>query len=424
MNVMRTESETDRALLPKSKKQKKSKASSLVEPSGSSTSSTEGISSTSVLLYRAQVLLLRSSVASVAMIVSATPKLFHPYLNRTLSICCKISARGLDTKLPDMTVLETECESCLSMLLSLVPVRLSAPVLVEGTWTYMNSCSSVGLPVEQPVVVENDVAMNKYTMMILGYFNGLSREDVSEQLHDLCILAGLLMEYRGSFGSSSAHLYGPGRSASTSLESNDTSGDENALLSIVDRVGDRSVIETCLELCLKLTESELKAWLHTLSTWKDEAPAAHVVGHTDGRVQLSVGDDAVAVTEGAIEGWRAYSRGTTFMGLLAALAVKLQSIFAPTMGLHWDTAVTCLERFLTYIEESGGSATSGAGKEKSEGNGKRKLADRETVVVSHEGKDASVRYELLSQAGRAMLCFHHSSRSSEAGFVDEVEYNW
>ena len=75
--------------------------------------------------------------------------------------------------------------------------------------------------------------------------------------------------------------------------------------------------DAVVQLCLKLTENELKALLARMAEWRDFE-----------RLSTSSEGDVSPEEVGA---WQRHSRGVSFYHLIAQLSGRLRSIFLPSM---------------------------------------------------------------------------------------------
>ena len=83
-----------------------------------------------------------------------------------------------------------------------------------------------------------------------------------------------------------------------------------------------SVSESVVQLCLKLTESELKSLLSKMAEWRDYDKNSNSVNIQS--TEVSTKNKEVIV-------WQKFSKGVCFYNLISSLASKLRSIFLPSM---------------------------------------------------------------------------------------------
>jgi BP28CT (NUC211) domain len=80
---------------------------------------------------------------------------------------------------------------------------------------------------------------------------------------------------------------------------------------------DIAATDAVVQLCLKLTESELKALLARMAEWRDFE-----------RLNASSESDVAPHSDGS---WQKHSRGVSFYHLISQLSARLKSIFLPSM---------------------------------------------------------------------------------------------
>jgi BP28CT (NUC211) domain len=80
---------------------------------------------------------------------------------------------------------------------------------------------------------------------------------------------------------------------------------------------DIAATDAVVQLCLKLTESELKALLARMAEWRDFE-----------RLNASSESDLAPHSDGS---WQKHSRGVSFYHLISQLSARLKSIFLPSM---------------------------------------------------------------------------------------------
>ena len=83
-----------------------------------------------------------------------------------------------------------------------------------------------------------------------------------------------------------------------------------------------SVSESVVQLCLKLTESELKSLLSKMAEWRDFDKNSNSV---------NIQSTEVSTKSKEIIVWQKFSKGVCFYNLISSLASKLRSIFLPSM---------------------------------------------------------------------------------------------
>ena len=102
--------------------------------------------------------------------------------------------------------------------------------------------------------------------------------------------------------------------------------------------------QAVVQLCLKLTESELKSLLARMAEWRDvEINTKTSSNEIDSELSSeSNGNSSVSV-------WQKRSRGVCFYNLISTLALRLRSIFLPSMVSHVYLILHCYVRQCTSI---------------------------------------------------------------------------
>jgi hypothetical protein len=134
------------------------------------------------------------------------------------------------------------------------------------------------------------------------------------------------------------------------------------------------IIAMTVELCLKLTESELKNFLIKVADWRDE------LNETPSK--------------------KSFARGTTYFQFIAALCHKLKTIFVPLMAYVWPSATSALEEFATF-KVSGKSSS------------KKRKANEDVITLEN-------RAEAISKTQWVLTCIRSACIHDTEGFVDEV----
>lgn len=176
-----------------------------------------------VAMVRSRVLLARSAVSAAAIIVSDVSAFAHPHLPRLL-----LALHGtcsLHEALPDGVHLSGDVDRCISVIVSVVPPRLSIPMIVEAAPRLLSG----GFVVSQ-----------RFISMLREMFVTIDRSVVTTFMEPLTLLSLMILDHRFNFGTDV--------------------GDVTAV--------DEEVADACVELCLKFTEMELKSYLLKLVAWQ------------------------------------------------------------------------------------------------------------------------------------------------------------
>ena len=330
-------------------------------------------------LWRTRVLLVRSEISAVGILVAQLCNFAHPFIPRILSAALQLE--GLSSELPESALVREDVDRCLSTIATKIPPRLSVPLLLQSAPAILGAGHS---------------AASRFADLLAEVWQQLDRSTVVAHLSPLSSLATLLLDYRRVFG------------------------DQSAAAAEVDSAAADAVVE----LCLKLTETELRSFLTRLAEWRDVRfkPKKNADG--------SSGDN----NSGEVD-WRRYSRSVSYFSLTDALMSKLKSLFIPIMGVLWSSAVELLNSFASHAAKLGNkkvaaatvtdddSDDDSAAKNKKNKSKKRKHADAAaedgTAAESVQQRQLMAELELLS--GYILSSVRECcQQDTHGGFIDEV----
>eukprot|EP01036_Dinobryon_divergens_P025487 gene25488-34039_t len=327
-------------------------------------------SSSSMVVLRAQSLLLRSLLSSATALIIQLPNFFHPYLQRTLSAALQVLAISSDIQhqrnFPEADLLVHDLDRLLKAVASKIPPRLAIPTLLEATPTIL----AIG---SQAVDTTFKFSCSKrYVDMLKELWQNLDRSAVIANMKDLGILATLLLDYRSVYGDQSTDM---------------------------DMV-DKAVATALLQLCLKLTESELRHLLLRLIEWRD----------------------APVTMNDSVDAWRSHSRSVSFYSLILELVATLKGIFLPSMTLVWSHAAISLsslqQNVALWMNRVDGGEDSGDGKKAKKGK-KRKQADlleQQILLIPRE------IVEIRILCGNVAASIQECCKNDSDGFITEQLY--
>jgi len=229
-------------------------------------------------------LLARSAASSVGIIIKdpAMTHFVHPYIPRILSSFFMFEGFR-HSPLADNALIVSDCDACLSTMASAVPARLSVPQISQSA-TEVLACGHR--------------VTHRFCLLLTEVWRLMDRPAVVSHLGVLSSLATLLLDYRRVYGD---HTEGASE--------------------VDDAIGGAIV-----ELCLKLTETELKSFLLRLAEWRD------VVFNSDG-----------------VDDWRTRARSVSYYSLVDCLIGKLKTLFIPFMGHLWEHAAEQLKFFFALV---------------------------------------------------------------------------
>lgn len=299
-------------------------------------------------------LLARSAVSSVGIIVADTTvsRFVHPYLSRILSSFF-LFEDFRDSALADNAMIVSDCDACLSTIASAIPARLSVPQLSQSAADILACGHRVA---------------HRFCLLLTEVWRLMDRPAVISQLGVLSSLATLLLDYRRVFG------------------------DHSAEASAVDHAVGGAIVE----LCLKLTETELKSFLLRLAEWRD-----------------------VVFTTEAADDWRTRARSVSYYSLVDCLISKLKTLFIPFMGHLWEHAAEQLKFFEALVmRRTAKSNTVDDGTTKKKKSKKRSLAEGTSVDPFSSSDQLLVEMKVLVL--RILNSVTQCCTLDSSGFITEV----
>lgn len=332
---------------------------SLIQFSDASSGNTSNVKSK--ISVRVKIFLLRSIITSIVSVVNTMSAFSHSYLARILE--STLPAHQLAT-LPGISALLVEIDSGIEEVISCVKPRLAIPIIVSVTAAITDCGHMTALA---------------FVRQLSTLFRRLDRSEVVAHLGDLCSMCVLCLDYRREYGDGSAE--------SEQVET--------------------AAVEAAVELSVKLTESELKAFLASLEGWQN--------------VPKNEGEDEDDEQEQESDRSKSHSRGVCFYHYMSVLGDKLKTIFTPLMAPFWDHSAEELVSFaatVTTLHESivaSQPPTKRSKKNKSvDGNTRSESAVYAEVAVSSTISEfkAEIKYLLESVA---LTCLHDND-----GFIDDV----
>jgi hypothetical protein len=298
-------------------------------------------------------LLARSAVSSVGIIVADTTvsRFVHPYLPRILSSFFQFEDFR-NSALADNAMIVSDCDACLSTIASAIPARLSVPQLSQSAANILACGHRVA---------------HRFCLLLTEVWRLMDRPAVISQLGVLSSLATLLLDYRRVFG------------------------DHSVEASAVDHAVGGAIVE----LCLKLTETELKSFLLRLAEWRD------VVFSTE-----------------AVDDWRSRARSVSYYSLVDCLIGKLKTLFIPFMGHLWEHAAEQLKFFEALVlRRTAKSNAVDDGTTKKKKSKKRSLAEGTSVDPSSSNQ---LLVEMKVLVLRILSSVTQCCAQDSSGFITEV----
>jgi hypothetical protein len=296
----------------------------------------------------------------------------HPFLKDAvrvfLSVCVVPveDSRDIEEIVVEAGSLIQDVARCLLVCMSMIPSRLAIPTLQELSG--MNGLVDVELE-------RNPIALTRFVDALVDYVSTLDRNAIASNIAQLGVIAVNVMGYRHRTG----------------IQSNMT------------RNLDGKVAALCVQLCLKMTETEVRTLLAHSSEWM------HSERDED--------------TESAALSWLQYSRPVSFFHAVSALNDKMKSIFLPCMVPIWPLAVQYLKAVNNILQSklmlSSKKSTDGLVEEVR--SKKRKAAD-EASSADNEGSRSLIKeLVLLSTDILGGIC--SCCVNDKIGFITDVRRN-
>lgn len=297
---------------------------------------------------RANVLFIRSVTTSCSMVVSALNTFVHPHIATLIPLLLDSYASfGLEN-IKDLKGLKDDASNCLSVIGNKVPARLLVPALSGSVEGFMK---------------HGHVASLRLANLVLQVAKSNDRATVLSNLPKWISLSLELMDYRRKHGD---------------------------YTNATDEVED-VVCESVVALCLKLTESELKAFILKVVEWRSSS------------------ENAKEKEKSTL------SRSSSFYALIKTLVDHLKFLFYPTMALFWaDTLedLVLVKTKITKLIEAAANVEDSSAK-------KRKRGDLMRVVLNED--DQGMVNELLSLAKVVMSIIQSLCQvTSTVNFIHEV----
>ena len=329
-----------------------------------------------VLANRSRILLLRSAVSAIAVLASSLPKIMHPFVEdciiTSLSIF-RVQLEGSATS-SDYTIkegglsLSDDIYRGLVIMISNIPPRLCVPKLIKTSQT-----------------------LNEMT-------KGSSRDKKYELLLIFIRFVELLSDYweimdRSSVAANLSHL-GPLLLDVMGLRFN------SSIQSDMSRSLDDKVANACVQLCLKLTEAELRAFLVHAIEW---------VNSTDNEDENQ--DDINS------DNWLKYARMVCFFHCVSALIDRFKGVFAESMGCIWDFTCECLANNVRILTSGALSIERSRDSEVHGGSSKK----RKGVDTTGSNSALCTIHELVLLSSDILTSICRCCRYDRGGFMNEVK---
>eukprot|EP00981_Chlorochromonas_danica_P010220 scaffold3058_cov165-Ochromonas_danica.AAC.11 len=310
-------------------------------------------------IYRSELLFLQSIISTCTVLVVALPTFVHPYLNKVLSSFCRFSAfyhcsTAVHNK-EQVSSMEA-IDHCLLAVGGKIPSRLLLPVLLSIVDVAFSSGHETSL---------------KFVQLIRSVAEKADRVTIISQLPKWLSLSLALLDYRRSYGDRSP---------------------------VGDNV-EHEIHNAITELCLKFTETELKAFITQINDWKNKS---------DEREGLS---------------WTKEARCVTFYGLVHQLLDKLKFLFHPTFALFWPEVPEILKYVIKSAKKiilSQHGDLEGRVEVVASSAKKRKKQGASDIDISESQRQSLD--ELINLSTLIVTCVHGLCADSDVPFMNEDRY--
>lgn len=276
----------------------------------------------SVVTLRASISLMRNILSAVKDVAFEVSSFLHPYLNEILLTILPIHAHVNSTQAVSvdsaMAGLLDDVNRLLPAIVLKVSPRLALPLLLSVAVTMTG---------------EGHVVAYQYTELLTAVFKHVERNHVVAHMSDLCSLVVLLLDYR--------RVYQDGSSECAKTEN--------------------AIINMSIELCIKFTETELRAFLTRLAEWRDVDMVDDDMGDRDHHpaATASLSNNSLIknkrplllVTTTSAFNVEKYARSITVYHFLSLLGDKLKSIFTPLMALFWDDVALVVDNYAKQVQD-------------------------------------------------------------------------
>lgn len=230
--------------------------------------------------FRAHVLFARSVVSSQNLIVAALPSFIHPHLNQLLRMMLdSYVGFGYNGHVKELKGLSEDASTGLNIIATKIPPRLLIPALANC----IDNCMGNG-----------HAASRRMAQLVLQVSKAADRATTLSNMTKWMVICFEMMDYRRKYGDFTT----------------DTDDVEEV------------ICDSLVVLCLKLTESELKAFILKIVEWKSSSIV---------NLSKEIGEKMI------------FRRSRAFYVLIKTLVEKLKILFFPTMSLLWSGLLQDIE---------------------------------------------------------------------------------
>lgn len=310
---------------------------------------------------RAHVLFLRSLISAAAIMISSLPKFSHPYIATILPLLLEFSTGFVAAReIMDMSGIDDDSEACMTVIGQELPPRLALPAVCGC----LSTCIELG-----------GDAMYRYVTLLQTLVTKSDRATCVNQMTTLLPTVLSLM---------------------TELKMETNGLNRHSFVDVQQVIG-----ELVVELCLKLTENELKSFILRLIEWKS------------GTKNSNNSKDKTAADE---NDEKMYYRLVHFYSTINSLLDRFQSLFFSSISLLWTDMMTDLDSTAKYVKKM-------VEKVKSDSKDDGKKRKRNTDVFSLFSDETKLIYQLIFDSITHVMSITRSLCTiTGASFIDEKRY--
>jgi hypothetical protein len=348
---------------------------------------------------RSRVLLLRSAVSAIASLSAALPNFMHPYIEEclitSLSVCqikLRLDLIEGSNGAESGSVLDKDVYRSMVVMVGSIPPRLSVPRLAETARSLTKMLEEEALAAgseEETVSPGLLVVLIRFVELLADHWSMLDRAAIAQSISQLGPLLISVMGLRCA----------------------------SRVQSPLTRTLDDRVADACVQLCMKLTEAEVRAFLVHAIEW---------VNASSEEDSSSDSDDASDASTPPLT-WLKFAKTVSFFHCVSALNEKLKGVFTSTMGCIWELAADNLGDIVHTLQ----SGVLTAHKSRTEDNdassstGKKRKKDKELAAEAEaeergERESARTIHELVLLGTDIMLSLKRCCVYDKVGFIDEV----
>jgi hypothetical protein len=305
---------------------------------------------------RAHVLFLRSLISASAIMFSSLPKFSHPYIASILPLLLEVSTSfNAARDVVDLSGLDEDAETCLTVVGSELPPRLALP----AACSCLNECVALG-----------GDAIHRYVTLLQVLVTKADRMTCVNNMN--VVLPTILFLLK-------------------SLQLDTLGLERHTFESVQQAIG-----ELVVELCLKLTENELKTFILRLVDWKSDGKSS---------LKSDTNEDDKDV----------HYRLVHFYSIISSLLLRFQSLFFSGIALLWTEMISDLDNAAKFVKKTIEQAMSSG----EDSNGKKRKRTTNTFEVLNESNQLIVGL-VFCAVSHIMSIPRTLCGIAGASFLDEV----